>query len=301
MTTISDLPPASFENLVYDLIVSSGFSNVVWRTPGADGGRDIEAHYPVVDAVGIQRMEKWYIECKRYSSSINWPLVYEKIAHADALNADYVLLATNSNPSPQCETRIDEWNATKRPFVRVWRGYQIDEILSGHAWLSVKYELKVGPVANAIAFEPALLEISKIVVAANGIREFGGSVEKALNAACSLSELVHKRMSDIGQYKRPAYLHSWVAKPEYWLSMPEVINLEEVGTLTLSSAIRFICDSDSIEITVEGDIYIIRAVSSKNKIRKSSERLIRLIASLTNIEILSIFEEETHITARTLS
>lgn len=60
--SISDLSPTEFENLIYDLMVAKGMVNVVWRTPGADGGRDIEAdsiHRDISDALGFS---KWYIE-----------------------------------------------------------------------------------------------------------------------------------------------------------------------------------------------------------------------------------------------
>jgi hypothetical protein len=39
--TFLTLTPTEFENLVFDLLISRGMVNVAWRTPGADGGRDI--------------------------------------------------------------------------------------------------------------------------------------------------------------------------------------------------------------------------------------------------------------------
>src|SRR5687768_1892712 len=93
MTNIGDVSPSEFENLIYDLVSASGFKNIVWRTPGADGGRDIEATYFQHDAVGEQIEQRWYVECKRYQSSISWPIVYNKLAHADAQSADFLLLA----------------------------------------------------------------------------------------------------------------------------------------------------------------------------------------------------------------
>jgi hypothetical protein len=64
------LKPTAFENLSFDLVTAAGLQNAVWRTPGADGGRDIEATMPVMDISGEVTHQKWYIECKRYKHSL---------------------------------------------------------------------------------------------------------------------------------------------------------------------------------------------------------------------------------------
>lgn len=65
------LPHRNFENLVYDLLVRRGLGNVKWRTPGADGGRDIESEYMVYDFSGSARVERWYVECKRQRQAVS--------------------------------------------------------------------------------------------------------------------------------------------------------------------------------------------------------------------------------------
>jgi hypothetical protein len=96
----TNLSPYQFENLTYDLLQAAGLKRLVWRTPGSDGGRDIEGLYTAIDFSSYHYTQKWYIECKRYSSSIDWPTVWNKIAYADARKVDFLLLVTNSNPSP---------------------------------------------------------------------------------------------------------------------------------------------------------------------------------------------------------
>ena len=39
----AQITPKEFENLCYDLLVKYDFHNLIWRTGGADSGRDIEA------------------------------------------------------------------------------------------------------------------------------------------------------------------------------------------------------------------------------------------------------------------
>jgi hypothetical protein len=46
LKSLHDLSPRQFENVVYDLVSAAGLRNAVWRTPGADGGRDIEGDFP---------------------------------------------------------------------------------------------------------------------------------------------------------------------------------------------------------------------------------------------------------------
>ena len=55
------LTPAQFENVVYDLTTSAGLRNAIWRTPGPDGGRDIEGEMATTDFSGFHVITKWYV------------------------------------------------------------------------------------------------------------------------------------------------------------------------------------------------------------------------------------------------
>src|SRR5258706_16433701 len=93
---LTELTPLEFENLIFDLMTSRGMSNVVWRTPGADGGRDIEGQTTELDLSGTAVSRKWYVECKRYATSVDWPTIYPKLSYADSHHADFLLLCTTS-------------------------------------------------------------------------------------------------------------------------------------------------------------------------------------------------------------
>ena len=139
---IGALSPSEFENLTFDCVKAVGLRNVTWRTPGADGGRDIEGVEYTRDLSGHDTIYRWYVECKRYSASIDWPTIWTKVSYADVQAADYLLLVTNSNPSPNCENKINEWNASgRRPKIRTWRGYELPGLLRNFPHIAVMHGL----------------------------------------------------------------------------------------------------------------------------------------------------------------
>ena len=92
LTRLAHLSPREFENLVFDCARAIGIRNLIWRTPGPDGGRDIEGQVYTRDISGHEKIETWYVECKRYNKSIDWPTVWKKTSHADVLHADVFFL-----------------------------------------------------------------------------------------------------------------------------------------------------------------------------------------------------------------
>lgn len=62
---LRELDDTDFENLVFDLMTAQGMLNVTWRTPGADGGRDIEGTVVHSDFSLTRTEQKWYVECRR--------------------------------------------------------------------------------------------------------------------------------------------------------------------------------------------------------------------------------------------
>ena len=196
---VSKLTPTEFENLVFDVIRAMGFRNVVWRTPGSDGGRDIEGYLDSSDPTGFLQIQKWHIECKRYNSAIGWPTIWEKLAHADGLSADVLFVVTNSAPSPKCESRITEWNSQRRrPAIRVWRGYNFPAMLRANLDIAVAHgimerDLEPNGLGAALA-----LELAKLIQSAHGAIEFGSGSKTAIEAASALAELLEHRLRDLG-------------------------------------------------------------------------------------------------------
>ena len=87
-------------------------------------------------------MQKWYIECKRYNHSLDWPAVYNKISYADNQGADFLLLITTANLSPRCKEEIaSRENTRMRPRIRVWDAPVLESIVLRHDILLAKYGL----------------------------------------------------------------------------------------------------------------------------------------------------------------
>ena len=130
VTRLKALAPAEFENLAYDLLFLSGVQNLRWRTPSADGGRDLEGYAPVMDFSGEVVQQRWYIECKRYAQSLNWHTVYEKLAVAMNHDASYLLFVTTANFSSPCRDEVQRHNEKHLVQIRIWPFYYLDQLLS---------------------------------------------------------------------------------------------------------------------------------------------------------------------------
>lgn len=193
------LTPSRFENLVFDLMVNMDMSNVKWRTPGADGGRDLEGMVSEVDFSGYQSITKWYVECKRYASAIDWPTIYGKISHAEAGGAHTLLICTQSKISPQAITRTEEWNAQRKSvLVRLWAGHDLALRLSAYPDLQIKYGLGLAVLKPGRSFVELSLAISKTLGSFYSRLELSHeNADPMLVAAHALASLLHQRMCDI--------------------------------------------------------------------------------------------------------
>ena len=192
---LKTLSPSAFENLVYDLVVSLGLENTVWRTPGRDGGRDIEGSFAVHDLSGYLQTQKWYVECKRYNSAVDWPTVYEKIAYAESHQADFLLIATTSSLSPQAVDEVNRWNASRHLRVRFWNGYELARLLLLRPLITAKYALPAQGGKNLVtSLIPLSFLVMKFTNAAYGKAVFTQNETPALEAAAALSDLILVRL-----------------------------------------------------------------------------------------------------------
>ena len=229
--------------------------NVVWRTPGADGGRDIEGLSFVRDISGQDVVQKWYIECKLYSSSLDWPTIWNKIAHADAQGADFLLVVSNNNPSPMCETRIEEWNAARRrPVVRFWRGYDLPSFLNSHPRIAVMYGLSEGAERIDASVLPLSIVIAKTAQAAFLADSFGASPTIALEAAAALSELLSRRLDDLKKYGRFTPMADAGDTLDFtWVSQSGSSSAwEGVGLRATLAFARHVLGAEEANVTIDG-------------------------------------------------
>jgi hypothetical protein len=282
------LLPDQFENLTFDLLQAAGLKSLVWRTPGADGGRDIEGTYTAVDFSNYYHHQKWYVECKRYTSSIDWPTVWNKIAYADSRKADFLLLVTNSNPSPACETEISLWNAgNNRLLVRVWRGYELQNILLNYPQVAAKYGL-LGTSTNAeLSLQALMFEAMKLAQSSYVSHELGVSALASLEANAALAELVSARHSQLRAYGRIITTVTNSAVPHYdWLTWNgSADGWDEVGTRALLSMTKYLTGSDSIEAISHKEQLTLKLEGARFEITGTSEKTFAEVAIWADVEI----------------
>ena len=278
MRGINDLSPTEFENVTYDSLRSVGLKNLIWRTPGADGGRDIEGYVYLIDPTGHESQQKWYVECKRYEASVDWPTVWKKLSYADSNAADVFLLSTNSNPSPACETQIAKWNFDRRrPAIRVWRGYEWKSLLATFPDIALSYGLgdarephdAVGPITSIL---------TKVVQSAYMTQEFGQDPARALELAAAIAELITKRLDEIARFSRFAEQSEPLRFNFYpWLDSTQfsqnALEWDEVSVRALLSFLRYKLQVDKLSLQVSRDL--MKAVSlpedALSRLKNSSE------------------------------
>lgn len=70
ITDWKQISPALFEKLCAAVLQKTGFTNVQWYgEAGSDKGRDIIAERSDTPVPGVQRRERWMVQCKRYTKS----------------------------------------------------------------------------------------------------------------------------------------------------------------------------------------------------------------------------------------
>ena len=254
---VGRLQPRVFENLSFDLLVMAGMTNTVWRTPGADGGRDIEGDVPIVDFSENNSVQHWYIECKRYGSAVDWPTVAEKLAYADNHGADYLLFITTATLSPQClnELQLRE-QQRRRPHVRAWTGPVLELMLSRYPVLLAKYALGGGTSLLDRAAAPVARVAADAVRAAYGET---GQPGPALEFATTLLELLSARLAvpasvagSLGarpmQIPRDSFPWLVIQTPPANLAA-----FDSYGMRASLAAVRFLSKAATLTITPVGD------------------------------------------------
>lgn len=295
LALVSSLSPTAFENLTLDLMRAVGFRNLVWRTPGADGGRDIEAEKVITDPTDTDSVQKWYIECKRYSTSVDWPTVWRKIAFADSHGADFLLLVTNSQPSPQCETEINRWNSDRRrPTLRVWRGYDLPRFIRRYEDVAFAHGLAPRALnlsSLSVGFSSVL---SKLALSAYGSHVFGTNPDIPLTAAASLSELFNQRLISIETYGKFKFgtkikdLSDWP-----WLSVTgDPTTQEEVGFKAIVSCVRHLTQSPTMSCKIIGTEVVLSGNKPKYLIDPKGSDLLHPVLQWSMCDNFKIEDEK---------
>jgi len=174
-------------------------SNAKWRTPGSDGGRDVEGEVVETDFSGHLKAERPYIECKRYSSAIDWPTAHNKLSYALNQGADCLLIVTTSNLSTQCRDQVGLWNRNqRRPLVRDWSAAELEQIVSREPIILAKYLAASSGKEKKAAALPLLTMVSKATQEIFGEAALKGTPTPAVEFAAGLAEFAADWMSRDG-------------------------------------------------------------------------------------------------------
>ena len=265
--SLGDLAPIEFENFIFDLVRVTGMRNLTWRTPGADGGRDIEGQYIESDFSGSHIVQKWYIEAKRYQSSVDWPTVWNKIAYAQNAEAAFLLMATTSTFSPKCIDEIEKWNARDaRPAVRVWPRHEIEFKIKQQPAIGAKYGL-VSPADVLVpALGPLSLHLARTIMAAGEAFDVSYNPSIYIQFSSALAELLLVRSDDLTTKGRIVSRMPLSNEPWYqWLVVhAPPTQIDTPAARALACALYLISRASQVEISAPEDGSIMfRAIEPK--------------------------------------
>lgn len=135
----SELKRNDLEECIYWLLDAMGAKDLEWRTGGsgagaADGGRDLEAHIFAPNDDGELASQKWWIECKGRTGTVEPDEVKSAVNNALAYEGlDCVVIATNTQFSNPTRDWMKEWQKKHpRPKVQLWDRVQLERYLSRH-------------------------------------------------------------------------------------------------------------------------------------------------------------------------
>jgi hypothetical protein len=284
---LNALSPTELENLSFDLLQKLGMRNCVWRTPGRDGGRDIQGEYFIEDISGYLQKQTWYVDCKKYSKSLSWPNVWEKISFADSHSADSLLIITSSSLSPQAIDEVNNWNRVpNRLKIRFWSGVDIESKLKLYPEISIKYGLSDNPVKDAAL---ALLPLTKILLkfsySAQACQEFEQKPDSKFLVIYALSELISIRLSDFSQYNKLNTYKFRKNKDSFdWLLGDDKVEILSLDRYSFRAIICYLYDYFSKNKSLD-----LHLNSSNKEIFLSIEQIIPdyIVNDLTEIALMS--------------
>jgi hypothetical protein len=251
-TALKAIDPQTFENLIYDILQAEGLKNVVWRTPGPDGGRDAEGMSYIYDISGYHGIEKWHIECKKYASAIDWPTIFSKLSYAISNSADYLLIATTSSPSPSATNEIAKWNQNYfRPRIRCWALHDIVNYVLSNNGIHIKYFYETIRIAHTDPFIKLSLYLNRLIQNFYAGHSFAIIPDFIIDAISSLSELLYARSEDIKQEGKIIYRNTHESDVYDWVeynNISEISKFDQQGIRALLSCIRYITKSKKISL-----------------------------------------------------
>jgi hypothetical protein len=263
---LTTLTPSQFENLTLDLMQLLGLKNCVWRTPGRDCGRDIQGEFFGSDFSGFARRESWYVECKRYTDTVSWPKIWEKIAYADSNSADILLFVTSSTLSPQAVDEVNRWNeARKSPIVRFWNGQELLNRLALFPQILIKYGLSESPLTDsAVSILPLTKLLTKYADTGSTYSAFGKSRDRIDEAIQALAELISVRIEEVETIGKTVCVPFISDRDGYsWIEGNQHIESTRIDRYTVRAILALIhCHSTTEPIKVSASENTLLIISS---------------------------------------
>jgi hypothetical protein len=133
------------EELLFELLGAMGGVDLTWRTGGtgdgaADGGRDIEVSFMHPTPDGDVDREKWWVEVKGRSKSVEPNAVKSAVLNAAGNDdVDVLVVASNSDYTNPTRDWVKEWQRThRRPRVRLWDRSVLDKLVRENPVISAR-------------------------------------------------------------------------------------------------------------------------------------------------------------------
>lgn len=134
---LADLKGQDLEECVFWLLDALGAKALEWRTGGegggtADGGRDLEATFYVSAPDGDMEPQRWWIECKGRTKTVEKAAVTDAINNATSQrNLGVLLIVTNSRFSNPTRDWVNNWQENNpRPRIKLWDRDSLERLLS---------------------------------------------------------------------------------------------------------------------------------------------------------------------------
>lgn len=132
----NEVSDSQLEEVLYSLLEAMGANRLVWRSGtnsginAADGGRDLEATFNQPTPDGELEQQKWWIECKRRSSTLEKSAVQNAVNDALASDIDVLVIATSSRFSNPTRDWVDSRVRDRQGFkVRLWDRDKLDSLV----------------------------------------------------------------------------------------------------------------------------------------------------------------------------
>lgn len=129
---INELEFSEFQNLVYELLKALGFTEIIQRGGGADGGRDLEAYYIYRRANGDEYKAKCWIQCKKQASGVAFNQIHEDITRASIQRVDEYYILSNYDTTPDCKDGLEKGRNQWVCKIIDWTGLRFQDILFNH-------------------------------------------------------------------------------------------------------------------------------------------------------------------------